>query len=394
MKVNTLLGLFLVTLLMVVACRKMAPPEPEENELLDGPMEGLSKEQRRIFVEGDEAFGEVFGKEEGLGPIFVSNSCASCHPGDGKGHPSTTLTRFNAEGGPQLQNRSIPGFEAEKLPSGTPSVEFTPPSITGLGFVAALHDSTLLNLADEQAANGVVSGEVQYITPPSYFEPKDIHIPKGGQYIGRFGKKAAAIDLRHQVVTAYNQDMGITSDYAMEDPVNHALSEDPVDPVGDPEIPAATVNAVVFYVRTLKKPPRREENEQEVLQGEQLFTDAGCGRCHKATLKTARSDVQALSEKTFHPYSDFLLHDMGPALDAGVSEGSEQTSEYRTAPLWGLGLAPKAQGEQVFLMHDGRAHSIREAIQMHDGEAAFSRSNFQSLSGHEQAQLIRFLKSL
>ena len=125
-----------------------------------------------------------------------------------------------------------------------------------------------------------------------------------------------------------------------------------------------------------------------------MFTQVGCESCHKQTLKTEFSSVAALSNKTFHPYTDLLLHDMGPDLDDGYTEGNAKTSEWRTPPLWGLGLSPNSQGGQYFLLHDGRAKSIEEAIQLHGGEAQQSKERFQQLSVQDKNNLIKFLKSL
>ena len=147
-------------------------------------------------------------------------------------------------------------------------------------------------------------------------------------------------------------------------------------------------------MRTLKVPPRRNAGQPEVLAGEKLFIRIGCAKCHVPTLKTGLSDIAALSNQTFHPYTDLLLHDMGPELDDHYTEGSARTSEWRTAPLWGLGLAADAQGGQVFLLHDGRARSLEEAIKYHGGEAADSRAKFTEMPAQEQENLLSFLQSL
>jgi CxxC motif-containing protein (DUF1111 family) len=213
-----------------------------------------------------------------------------------------------------------------------------------------------------------------------------IHQPHGGKYIGRFGKKAAAIDLLHQTVNAYNQDIGITSSFDPIDPyTKHAL---------DPEVSDKTVHDVVFYLRTLKTPIQRTQEDGAVLRGKQLFMETGCAECHVPSWVTPASDIAALSNKTFSPYTDLLLHDMGAGLDDGYTEGTAKTSEWRTPPLWGLGLAPIAQGGQYFLLHDGRAHSIRDAIELHGGEATPARDRFIQLTADEQENLLRFLQSL
>ena len=386
------------TSFMITACDGIFPDAPAENELLDGPIEELSFPEQNIFLAGDVAFNdEVFTPESGLGPLFVATSCGSCHPGDGKGHPFTTLTRFGQTspnqstniliGAPQLQNRAIPGFVPEQLPAGIPFMKFTPPAVTGLGLLAALTDDQILENADpNDSDDDGISGVPNFIDPPDYFKPEWFHQPVNGQFIGRFGKKAAAIDLLQQTTTAYNQDMGITSTF------------EPVDPATgltvDPEVSDQTIRDVVFYLRTLKAPIQRDAEVADVIQGQQIFIDIKCGSCHIPSWTTPESDIPALSNQTFYPYTDLLLHDMGPELDDGATEGSAETYEWRTPPLWGLGLSPDSQGGEFFLMHDGRANSIEEAILMHGGEAVTSRDNFEELSDADKQKLLAFLNSL
>ena len=381
-----------------IACDELIPEAPAENELLDGPTEGLSHGEQLQFLNGDIAFNdEVFSSATGLGPGFVATSCGSCHAGDGKGHPFTTLTRFGQTlpntlpdlsiGGPQLQNRAIPGFEPEKLPNGVPFMKFTPPAVTGLGFLAALTDQQILQNVDSlDADNDGISGVPNYITPPDYFEQKWFHQPINGRIIGRFGKKAAAIDLLQQTVGAYNQDMGVSSTFEPVDPISQLST--------DPEVTDQTIRDVVFYLRTLKAPIQRSEENNQVLQGKAIFNQIECSSCHIPEWTTPVSDIAALSDKTFYPYTDLLLHDMGPGLDDGVTEGSAETYEWRTPPLWGLGLSPNSQGGSYFLMHDGRARSIEEAIVLHGGEAESSKNQFTSLSENDKEALIKFLESL
>ena len=381
-----------------MSCEEIIPVAPAENELLDGPTEGLSHAEQRQFLNGDIAFNdEVFSSVDGLGPGFVATSCGSCHPGDGKGHPFTTLTRFGQTlpntlpelsiGGPQLQNRAIPGFEPEKIPDGVPFMKFTPPAVTGLGFLAALTDQQILQYVDSLDEDGDgISGVPNYITPPPYFEQKWLHQPVNGKIIGRFGKKAAAIDLLQQTVSAYNQDMGVTSTFEPVDPFSQLTT--------DPEVFDQTIRDVVFYLRTLKAPIPRNEDDIQVLKGKRIFNEIQCSSCHIPEWTTPDSDISALSNKTFYPYTDLLLHDMGPGLDDGATEGSAETYEWRTPPLWGLGLSPNSQGGSFFLMHDGRARSIKQAIVLHGGEAESSRNQFTSLSETDKEALITFLESL
>ena len=393
-----------ITILLVfiggmISCDKILPKAPADDELLDGPVEGLSPEENQIFLRGDVGFNdEIFTVNNGLGPRFVATSCGSCHAGDGKGHPFSTLIRFTAaadstgntilEQGPtQLQNRAIPGFTPELIPEGVPFSKFTPPANTGLGFLELVSDADLLAMTDSNDINGDgVSGRVNWNKIPSYVSIRKGAIVNDGKYICRFGKKGSVYDLLQQTVTAYNQDIGITSLF------------EPVDVYSgleiDPEVSTKTVHDVVFYVKTLKAPIQRTPNDPEVVNGKNVFLKVGCESCHKQTLKTGYSNIEALNNKEFHPYSDLLLHDMGSGLDDGFTEGTAKTSEWRTPPLWGLGLSNNSQGGEVFLMHDGRARSIEEAILMHGGEAAQSRNSFQQLSSADKARLMKFLESL
>lgn len=393
---KVILGILLITA-FIVACEKTLPSLPEENELLDGPIEGLSTEQQAQFLKGDVAFAEVFTVERGLGPIFVANQCASCHPGDGKGSPFVRFTRFGQPdtlgnqflhlGGPQLQHKAIPGYQPEQLPSGATFADLVAPSVTGLGFLDAVSDADLIALSDPNDANGDgISGRPHWNTIPGYVTHRPNSITQGGRYITRFGKKGGAYDLLHQTSGAYNQDMGITSLF------------EPIDPYSgleiDPEVSTQTVHDVVFYLKTLKAPIRRNENDPDVLAGEQLFSQIQCASCHTPTMQTGYSPIEVLSNKEFHPYTDMLLHDMGAGLDDGYTEGYALTSEWRTPPLWGLGLSKDAQGGNYFLLHDGRAMSIEEAILLHGGEAEQSKTSYTQLSTIEKEQLIKFLESL
>ena len=157
--------LYTLAVLALASCENFEPVAAAEDELLDGPVEGLSTAQSKQFLDGDVAFNdEIFTSQNGLGPLFVATSCASCHAGDGKGHPFSTLTRFGQsapglnmflnQGGPQLQNRAIPGFEPEQIPAGATSSKFTPPAVTGLGFLELVSDEDILAMADPDDADG------------------------------------------------------------------------------------------------------------------------------------------------------------------------------------------------------------------------------------------------
>ena len=291
-----------------VSCSKILPKAPADDSLLDGPVEGLTQEQNARFIAGDVAFNDdVFTPATGLGPVFVASSCASCHAGDGKGHPFTMLTRFGQtdatgnqflnRGGPQLQHRAIPGFEPEQIPAGATFSKFMPPANTGLGFLEAVSDASILALADENDLNGDgISGRVNWISTPAYVSIRPGSVQQGGRYIGRFGKKAAVFSLLQQTAGAYNQDMGITSVFESKDTYSGLEI--------DPEVTIQTVNNVVFYLQTLKAPVQRNKNDADVNGGSILFVNTGCAKCHTPSFTTGYSSIASLSNKTFFPYTD------------------------------------------------------------------------------------------
>ena len=393
-----ILTTFIASIFVYVSCSKILPKLPKDDEILDGPIADLTSEQNKMFLRGDIAFNdEIFKQENGLGPLFVANSCGTCHAGDGKGHPFTTLTRFGQSdtlgntflhaGGPQLQHRAIIGFQPEQIPPGATFSSFTPPANTGLGFFEAVSDATLLALSDANDANGDgISGRPNWVRLPEYCLIRPGTVIRNGKYIGRFGKKAAVYDLLQQTVNAYNQDMGINSTYEHYNTYNGQEA--------DPEVSNQTVQDVVFYLQTLKAPIQRSQNNTDVQAGKTLFINISCGKCHIPEMKTGTFPIAALSNKNFFHFTDMLLHDMGPGLDDGYTEGTALTAEWRTPPLWGLGLSQNSQGGQFFLMHDGRAKSIEQAIEMHGGEAQLSKESFQQLNDSQKNQLIKFLKSL
>jgi CxxC motif-containing protein (DUF1111 family) len=393
-----LLRYTMVAAMFLAGCEYFEPAPPDNASLLDGPVDGLTASENLRFLRGDIAFNdEVFVPETGLGPLFVANSCGGCHPGDGKGHPFTTLTRFGQTdgtgnqythlGGPQLQNRAIPGYTPEELPDGVGYSKLTPPANTGLGFIDAVPDADILAWADENDANGDgISGVPNWVNMKPYLRARTETVEVDGKYIGRFGKKGAAYDLHQQTSQAYNEDIGITSTYEAYDTHTGIQIE--------PEISDQTLQDVVFYLKTLKAPIARNTSNANVQAGKEIFMQIGCAKCHRPEMKTGNSPIAALANKTFYPYTDLLLHDMGPGLDDGYTEGSALTSEWKTPPLWGLGLSKFSQGGKYYLLHDGRATSIEQAIGMHGGEGKASAENFESLSAPDAQKLIQFLESL
>ena len=169
-------------IVLLVACTKFEPIGPSEEDILDGPIEGLTLEQNAQFLRGDANVNEIFTSQTGLGSVFVASNCISCHAGDGKGTPFTTLTRFGQIdsagnqflhlGGPQLQNRAIAGFQPEQIPAGATFAKFTPPAFTGLGYLQFVTDQSIINMADPNDADGDgISGVPSWITIPNTISP-------------------------------------------------------------------------------------------------------------------------------------------------------------------------------------------------------------------------------
>jgi CxxC motif-containing protein (DUF1111 family) len=261
-----------------------------------------------------------------------------------------------------------------------------PPANTGLGYIELVPEADIIAMSDPNDLNGDgISGVPNWNTLPGYITPVSA-VNRNGRYLCRFGKKASIFNLLQQTAGAYNQDIGITTTFEPSDTYS-GLSI-------DPEVTDKTVRDVVAYLQTLKAPIQRDQNDSDVIEGSNIFAASGCADCHKKTLNTGFSEIAALSNVPFHPYTDLLLHDMGPGLDDGYTEGTATTSEWRTAPLWGIGLAPNSQGNEYFLLHDGRAKSIEQAIDMHGGEATVARERYFSLPLSDKSKLIRFLESL
>jgi CxxC motif-containing protein (DUF1111 family) len=400
---------FVLALLSVsfwYGCDALLTSAPKDNESFDAPIDGLTNEQRGIFSRGDEAFGEVFTFQTGLGPVFNQAACERCHVGDGRGHPSVNLKRFGRNlgdgqfdrlveyGGPQLQERSLPGYPAESIPALANAIsERGGPIVVGLGLIEAIPDSTILLNADPDDVNADgISGRPNLIDAPGFLGLGPG--PYGGKHLGRFGRKAGAINLLQQTATAYQQDIGITSDYIPVENHNPLAGGTGGDPVPDPEVSAATVNDVVFYLQTLRPPLRRDGSNPEVVRGEQLFSQIKCASCHLPSMASGLHPIAALSNRTVDLYSDLLLHDMGPDLADNFIEGDADGSEWRTTPLWGLGIIETVLGGTPFYLHDGRTSDLRIVIDLHKGEAAAARSAFQQLPASDQEALLKFLRSL
>jgi CxxC motif-containing protein (DUF1111 family) len=405
-KIYIIASLITVTIgiAVVSSCSKIIPDMINPDFAVCGPIDGLTNSQTILFSQGNDQFFAIRSSATGLGPYFVSNGCGTCHSSDNRGHPFTILTRFGqtdstgnkflAEGAPQLGTFNLPGYTPEQIPAGATSTKLIAPITAGTGFLEAVPDTEIINNAirNEHNPDGV-RGHPNYNTVPSYVIQLNGSVQRAdGKYICRFGRKGAVYSLLQQVALAYNHDMGITSSYLPVNPYNY-LDQTPPPPSA-PEVSNDDFNSVVFYVTCLQAPVQRNPTDPTVENGNKLFIQIGCETCHKQTMTTGYSPIAGLSYQTFNPFTDLLVHDMGPGDDDHYTEGDAKTSEWRTTPLWGLGLAPQVQGGNVYLMHDGRAHSIQQAIQMHGGEAAVSAARFSQLSAADQNAVLTFLKSL
>jgi len=304
----------------------------------------------------------------------------------------------------------------------------------GLGLLEAIPDQTLLALADPTDADGDgISGQVNRVWDTV----------AGSLAIGRFGWKANQPNLLQQTAGAFNGDIGVTSslnpnqpctDFQLEclmnrnnrrgddrrdsnrgnnnppPPPNRRGNNPPPppnnsqnNPLPPPlnngqnnneiEVTDEELQLVTFYSSTLAVPAQRNPDDPQVIQGQTLFDNANCSSCHIPTLHTGEHTIFALSNQTIHPYTDLLLHDMGSGLADGQLDFQASGSEWRTAPLWGIGLLEEVNG-YAFYLHDGRARTLEEAIMWHAGEAEASRNSFESMTSDEKSALITFLKSL
>ncbi len=365
------------------------------------PLPTLSESERGRFLLGRALFERLATPEEGLGPLFNAARCSACHAEPavgGTGLPLVTkasrweggaCSELQDQGGGNIQQRVTPGLaaalgiEAEPVPAAATEVaQFLAPPLFGLGLLEAVPEDDLTALEDPDDRDGDgVSGRA--------------HRLADGQ-VGRFGWKADSPTIAHFVDTAIRFEIGLTTpEFPVEEGVNGAALPEGVDPMPEPEIDRNGVALLVDYVRFLTPPaPLAEsalaEPTGEVLaavrRGEAVFTEIGCAGCHTPELRTAAPDVPSLDGQRIRPFTDLLLHDMGPEL-AGTCGGSAGPTEYRTAPLWGL-----RHRDQY--LHDGRAGSMDEALSLHGGEAARARQAFVDLSPAERSALLDFLATL
>jgi CxxC motif-containing protein (DUF1111 family) len=366
-------------------------PRGAPNAVFEDQLDNLPSDLRQAFSQGDEAFEKIFSVEEGIGPIFNDTACEGCHPGNGKGTIANNFTLYGrldgstydslpGQGGPQHQDKAIPGAPLETIPAeATHRVQRNPPPVFGMGFIEAIPEAAILARADPEDADGDgISGRPNWVV--GEFEGASDRL-----LLGRFGRKASNATLLKQAAGAYVKDMGLTSPFFPREIVQPEGAN--ADRVPDPELDAATVLDAAMYVRLLKPPPPGPRTVR-VRQGEATFGRIGCAGCHTPVLPTGPHRIAALSNQPVHLYSDLLLHDMGPVLADGIPEGMATGSEWRTAPLWGVALAGPP------FLHDGRAETLAEAILAHGGEALATRERFQALSAVDRQALLAFLDSL
>lgn len=386
---------------LLAACDALTTGTPEAGDVFDAPVEGLSAAELAAFVRGDGEFGRSFSPVDGLGPIFNNVSCASCHSGDGRGVLANALTRFSlgadpalALGGPQIQDKAIAGAEAERLPPGVNTSLRLPPPVFGAGLIEAIPEAAILANVDSLDADGNgISGRPNWVTPADWV-PASEPGAQPGLRVGRFSRKAQVSSIFQQTTAAYHQDMGITTPFLPIENTNPLASRstEVADRVMDPELPAATVRAVVGYLRMLAAPAPGADTPQR-LRGRVVFDSVGCSGCHMPSFQTGPSPLPVLANKPVVLYSDLLLHDMGPGLADNRPDADANGQEWRTAPLWGLRLVPRFLNGQTLLLHDGRAHSLEEALLAHGGEAQSARDRFAVLNTADRAALLDFVGS-
>jgi CxxC motif-containing protein (DUF1111 family) len=259
------------------------------------------------------------------------------------------------------------------------------PPVFGLGLLENIPEATILSFADaNRLKSSSIKGHPNYVYNP-YTKRTEL---------GRFGIKANNPNLQIQVAGAYNQDMGITS-YVF--PQENCFGQSQMSAVYQPgkvNLPDSVLDAVVFYVKSLAVPARRNTTDPEVKRGAAFFAQLECSGCHIPTMQTGIDiGFPQLSNQRIHPYTDLLLHDMGEGLADGYADFLASGREWKTPALWGIGLFPKTNGV-AFYMHDGRARTLEEAILWHGGEAQQSKEAFMQLSNTDRLAVIKFIQSL
>jgi CxxC motif-containing protein (DUF1111 family) len=392
------LSLFLTATLDAQRQRAVGRPSPPPVIPAAGnPLAGLTTEQRADFAEGLEDFSEEEEVLEGLGPVFNERSCGACHnvPAIGGGS-ARTVTRFARRvngsfdalttlGGMLIQDHAIgPAdgsshtFRAETVPAlATIVVRRRSTPLFGLGLVDATPDADFIALAAAQTGmRDRMAGRVSLVD----------NARAGMKTVGKFGWKAHVPTLIQFAGDAYVNEMGITTpDFPNENCPQGNCAELAFNPLPGLNDDGSGLVLLHNFMTLLAGPPRGAQN-RDTSEGESTFERIGCAQCHVATMRTGAHPIAALDHKTYHPYSDFLLHDMG-ALGDGLEMGSAAGNELRTAPLWGLRFITR-------YLHDGRATTLDGAILAHEGQARPARDRYAALAGQAKTKLMAFLGSL
>jgi CxxC motif-containing protein (DUF1111 family) len=382
-----------------------APPQPPRQPAIGDPLAGITAVDRARFTAGRLAFLEEETIADGIGPVFNANSCAACHGSPAVGGGSTVLsTRIGLRnrngfdplirfGGPVLQTQGIIGLNGVEIPGEIVPRQATivahrrsPPTF-GLGLVDAVPDAFYQALAAKQAVmSPSTAGRVNRV----------MDLRTGRRVVGKFGWKAGAANLLSFAGDAYKEEMGITTPGWVRDADGRLIDEEnppqgiamllQFNPADDPnDIDIGDVQGFVDFMSLLAPPPRGPITPR-VTDGEAVFQRIGCADCHTPQLVTGTNSVSALNLKSFAPYSDFLLHDMG-RLGDGIEQGLAKGSEMRTAPLWGLRF-------QTSYLHDSRSTTLENAIRQHAGQGTASADKFRKLSAADRTALLAFLNSL
>ncbi len=260
------------------------------------------------------------------------------------------------------------------------------PQLVGMGLLAAVPEATIAAIAAEEARLGQVHGRINQVAVAQTTQRAP----------GRFGWKAGQPSLLQQNANAFNIDIGITNPLFPENDCTEAETACRTIALASerkPKVIDREINGITFYVSHLAPPPPRGEGDMRLPRGAALFMQAGCAACHRPTLATGDDPDPDLAHRTLHPYTDLLLHDMGDGLADGRSEFAASGSDWRTPPLWGIGLLRVVSGHE-FLLHDGRARGPAEAILWHGGEAESAKEAFRHMSAEDRAALIAFLEAL
>lgn len=408
----------------------------------NSPAPNLNGADLDMHLAGDAQFEAAFVSAPaevngGVGPIFNNSSCIACHAKDGRARFPDNINSLSGfflraslpgianDGGPvpvpnyglQIQNQAIAGFEPEAqyavdfltiteiLADGTkinlqkPSyrlingympvpdnILLSPriaPPVFGLGLLEALPEEEILMNQDiyDSDADGI-SGKANYFHDTA----------TGKTLLGRFGWKANTATVLEQCAGAYNGDMGVTNYMFYQETGFGQRNGD--DGLGENiEIIDEILDQVAFYCKTLAVPAARNLNDEAVIQGSQIFDRIDCAKCHVPSMTTGPSEISAISNQVIYAYTDMLLHDMGEGLADNRPDFLADGQEWKTRPLWGIGLSKVVNGHTDFL-HDGRAKNLTEDILWHGGEAENSKNQFKQLPTQERNNLLKFLNSL